>query len=358
MKIRTKFSSLGLIAVVTFLLCISFVSTASAESDKLTVRVMTRNVDAGTDFIYFMTEDIEDALYDTIQEVLFSNIPQRAALLAAEIAETKPDLVALQEVTTWRFGSESEFIEVNQLDWLMAALEAAGQHYRVAVVQTLAEIEVPNVASFSDHDAILVRTDLPPGHLAVLGTEKHMYESIMLFPFPGDDIPLLRGWIGADIKIRGARFKFVNTHLESFNDPETYYSPQFDQAEQLVADLQDTSLPIILAGDFNSAAPPARYPLDATPSYDHIAKNGFTDAWSLLHPGDLGFTWPLFGEDSPYGYSAGLIERIDLIFSKGPEASWIENTGSVSTDGLYASDHVGVVADFKLENQRPVSKKK
>ncbi|MBP1623278.1 MAG: hypothetical protein H6Q07_1298, partial [Acidobacteria bacterium] len=47
MKIQTKFSSLCFVAAVTFLLCISFVSTASAESEKLTVRVMTRNMDAG-----------------------------------------------------------------------------------------------------------------------------------------------------------------------------------------------------------------------------------------------------------------------------------------------------------------------
>jgi endonuclease/exonuclease/phosphatase family metal-dependent hydrolase len=360
MRIRTKFGSLGLIAVVTFLLCVSFVSTTSAESEKLTVRVMTRNMDAGTDFIYFMDDmSLEDALYATIQEVIESKIPERAALLAHEIAMNKPDLVALQEVTTWKFASESGTIELNQLNWLMTALEQedGAPHYRVAVVQQLAEIPVPGVASFADYDAILVRTDLPPGQLDVIGTETHMYNDIQYFPLPDfDPIPLFRGWIGADIKIRGARFKFANTHLESFNYPDAY--PQLNQAEQLVADLQDTSLPIILAGDFNSAAPPAQYPPDATPSYAYIANHGFIDAWSSLRPkADYGFTWPLFWEDSIPG-PTGPIERIDLIFSMGPKALWIKNTGFDSLDGLYASDHLGVVADFKLENHPPAPKKK
>jgi endonuclease/exonuclease/phosphatase family metal-dependent hydrolase len=351
-----------MVAFVVLALFIVFsVSAALAESDKLNVRVMTRNMDAGTDFRYFVLEDFESALFDTVGEVLNSGIPQRAALLASEIAAKKPDLVALQEVTTWKFSgallNQEDPIVLDQLAILMGALQGYGQSYRVAVEQELTTIDVAGLASFTDHDAILVRTDLPPGHLDVLGTETHLYD--LKLPFLGYD--LLRGWIAADVKIRGARFKFANTHLESAVDgvPETF-ALQAGQAFQLVTELKATNLPIILAGDFNSDAQPTHlYPSDATQSYGIVVASGFVDSWESLRPGDPGYTWPLFWED-PVSPIAGPIERIDLIFSKEPAATAVEKTGTVpdSSSGLYPSDHAGVLTTFSLENSRPEIKKK
>ncbi len=374
-----RFQRFSRIALVACLFCIGFISAARAETEKLTARVMTRNMDAGTDFNYVAAVindpgEFPGAISATVQEVIGSKIPQRAALLAAEIAAAKPDLIALQEVTTWEFAPEvlgaPDPVVLNQLDLLMDALQAAGQHYRVAVVQPLTTITLPDevrpdAVVFIDHDAILVRTDLPPGHLDVLATEARLYDDYMVFPnTPIGDIPLLHGWISADIKIRGSRFKFVNTHLESFNVADTFY-PQIEQAMQLINDLGTTSLPIILAGDFNSdaAEPPHQYPPDATPSYGYIALR-YTDAWNALEPMDPGYTWPLFGEDQMSGPTVP-IERIDLIFSKGPTAISIDRTGTEPYEGpdpellgLYASDHTGVVATFSLENHRPDKTKK
>jgi endonuclease/exonuclease/phosphatase family metal-dependent hydrolase len=48
------------------------------------------------------------------------------------------------------------------------------------------------------------------------------------------------------------------------------------------------------------------------------------------------------------------IERIDLIFAAGPTALSVALTGTTAGEqGIFASDHVGVVADFALDNHRP-----
>jgi len=364
MRIKRVFVAIGFIAVAACFFCIGSVSPALAETEKITVKVMTRNMDAGTDLNYVAAattiEEFQSGVMDTITEVMQSRIPERAALLAAEIAATKPDLVALQEVTTWEIEAESGPIVIDQLELLMAALRAVGQHYRVAVIQTLTDIQVPGAVSFTDHDAILVRANGPCGRLKVIGTETHPYDTLMEFPVPDSEgIPVLRGWIAADIRIRDknhdSQFKFVNTHLESAvaSIPETAYL-QLAQAEELLEGLSETRIPIILAGDFNSDAEPTKnYPADATPSYDTIAASGYTDAWHALRPGNPGYTWPLFWQDQMSGQTIAPIERIDLIFSKGATAISIANTGMApDASGLYASDHKGVVATFKLPKRQ------
>lgn len=367
---RRKFLGAALLATaLACLLCFGFTAGAQAESEKLTVRVMTRNMDAGTDLLYVAgaTSDAEFAqgVVATVNEVLASKIPERAARLAAEVMETQPDLIALQEVTTWRIQPAGGTAGVlDQLELLQTALEVAGLHYRVAVKQQLTDIPVviPQIVSvqFTDHDVILVRSDLPPGHLDVIGTETHLYGLLLPFPIPGGSIPVLRGWISVDAKIRGARFKFVDTHLESAVpglpfEQSVYY--QQAQAIELLTALQETELPILLAGDFNSDAEQTGIGPDQTGTAALISSQGYTDAWRAVHlnPGDHGFTWPLFLEDPPlYDGLPLLCERIDLIYSAGPVPLSAVQTGTSSgPGGIYASDHVGVVATFSLENHRP-----
>src|SRR5438552_10949384 len=74
------------------------------------VTVMTQNMDAGTDLTFaigellgFLPPGIGVEL--TYQEILSATIPQRTALLAAQVADKKPDLLALQDATLWRTGA-------------------------------------------------------------------------------------------------------------------------------------------------------------------------------------------------------------------------------------------------------------
>jgi endonuclease/exonuclease/phosphatase family metal-dependent hydrolase len=354
MRIRRAFSFLCIIAVAVISVSFVFASPAPAKNQDYDVKVMTRNMDAGTDFnlvAVASAETAEAAIMLTISEVVASNIPERAARLAAEIAETKPDIIGLQEVTTWDIPILS--IKLDQLDLLMKSLRAQGQHYRLAAIQELTRIEIPDVVTFIDHNVILVRS----GQLNVRGSESHIYEQEMYFPLPdGSVVPFKGGWLTVDVKLRDSSFKFVTTHLESaVSGVSDTFTWQVNQANELLANLKKSHLPVILAGDFNSDAERTdNYPSDMTDSYATILGAGFDDAWEELKQADLGFTWPLFGEDLMAGQPIEPLERIDLIFSNGLEADFIERTGVIADEtGLYASDHAGVVAVFDLMKYHP-----
>lgn len=368
MQRRKFFSRLVWVAVLACTLCVGLNPGALAESQKLTVRVMTRNMDAGTDLNYLVAADTGPGflagLLTTVAEVDASNPPARATQLAAEIAAAEPDLIALQEATLWSIEQGGQTRVYDQLELLQTALDDAGQHYRIAVRQVLADIPVniPGLVSirFTDQNAIMVRTDLPPGHLDVLGTETHLFENFLVFPTPiGVSIPFPNGWLAVDLKIRGARFKFANTHLLSPVPGDFFQATagiQVQQADELLDGLSSTSLPVVLAGDFNSDAEVPQQGPDRTPTAGVISGAGYQDAWHLLHPADTGYTWPLFLEDQPppnFNLPADPVERIDLIFSHGPTPLSAERTGTGRGQDVFASDHAGVVVNFSLENHRP-----
>jgi endonuclease/exonuclease/phosphatase (EEP) superfamily protein YafD len=353
---------------LAFLVCVGLNSPASADSDKFIVKVMTRNMDAGTDLnlvtVATTPEEFATGVIQTVNEVVASRIPARALRLAGEIADEKPDLVALQEVTTWQITEGQTSFEYDQLALLQAALRARGQRYRVAAVQNLSYIpvdltpyNVPLAVTFLDQNAILIRTDVPPGHLDLLGTEAHVYENRIDFVLPeppGGTIPVLEGWMAADVKVRGVRFKFFNTHLLSpIPGPNFVYSAgvQAAQAGELISAMDSSSMPVILAGDFNSDATIPQHGPDKTPAEADIVSAGYLDAWKFLRPFQKGYTWPLFGEDQLAGSDPSpYFERIDLLFSRGPKPLWIERTGLLpNLLGVYASDHAGVVAIFDLD---------
>jgi endonuclease/exonuclease/phosphatase family metal-dependent hydrolase len=321
---------------------------------EVTVRVMTRNMYPGADLgiLAGATESNIQAIAQTvIESIVESRIPERAALVAAEIATNRPDLVALQEVTRWTFPGRHGLVVLDQLELLMNSLRKAGEHYRIAIVQDLVEVDIPGLISYADHDAILVRCDL---QMKVLGTEAHFFDTLLSFPALDGEISVLRGWVAADIRKGDRRFKFVTTHLEAPipGMPETQ-DLQVAQAAQLVDDLQTTRLPVILAGDFNSDAEPTQgYPPDETPSYGLILQSGYRDAWTDLHEADpvydFGYTWPLLEEGT--GAATDPVERIDLVLLRGPQAVSIRRVGASPVRGLYASDHAGVVAVIRLTN--------
>ncbi|HTY63433.1 MAG TPA: endonuclease/exonuclease/phosphatase family protein [Acidobacteriota bacterium] len=346
--------------ILSFFFCTMCLLAPAAQSQDrckhpgVTVKVMTRNMYPGADLGVIAgvdADNLEEVVQTTMESVIRSRIPKRAAQIAAEIAENKPDLVALQEATTWGFKSAHGWTELDQLDSLMDSLRKEGEHYKVAVVQTLTDFRVPDLISYTDHDVILVRASLM---LRVVATETHDFDTLLHFPGPDGEIPVLRGWMAAEIIKNECRFKFANTHLEAPLEgiPETQ-DLQLAQAFQLVNDLSATHQPVILAGDFNSDAEPTQgYPPDETGSYALILQSGYTDAWRDVHANDpvydYGYTWPLFWEGT--GEVANPIERIDLVFLRGLKAVSMSRIGASSTRGLFASDHAGMVAVIQCVN--------
>ncbi len=86
------------------------VAPAAASAKKQDLKVMTRNVYLGADIIPLAAAPneaaFEQAAAERFQVVLNNNFPARAKSLAAEIKKAKPDLVGVQEATTWRRGAD------------------------------------------------------------------------------------------------------------------------------------------------------------------------------------------------------------------------------------------------------------
>jgi hypothetical protein len=200
----------------------------SQAAGKGMVRVMQQNMDAATDlgFITSATDpkSLMIGLVKTIQEVAASKIPRREALLAEEIANLQPDLVALQEATLYRKGPLNQppatQVMYDQLQSLMDALQQRGLHYAVVAVNNLFDAEVPTPLGFdfrmTDRDAMLARTDLAPSDFALSNVQQGIYQAQWVFGNPVlGSIPVPRGWMTVDVQIGVAAFRFANTHLES-----------------------------------------------------------------------------------------------------------------------------------------------
>jgi endonuclease/exonuclease/phosphatase family metal-dependent hydrolase len=168
-------------------------------------------------------------------------------------------------------------------------------------------------------------------------------------PLPGGQVfTSLRGWNSVDVQVRGKDVRFINTHLEPDVAPI-----QLLQAAELVAGPANTSMNVIMAGDFNSAADGSN-----TPTYGFLLGAGFADAWTQTHPGDPGYT---------YGNTADLLnpvplsflpQRIDLVLFKGDviaQSMDIVGDDVRTASGLWPSDHAGVVATLGI-HVRPLAK--
>ena len=336
---------------------------ARADNPHL-VTVMTRNMDAGTDLGYILAATDQNSLFAgvaaTLEEIQASGILARASRLADEIAANRPDLVALQEVTLWRTG---EFLQppakdvlYDQLDLLVAELAKRNLHYSVTATQLLLDAEVPVPTAgidlrMTDRNVVLARNGLPKSQFAVSNVQMHRFNTIFEF-----GSPLLgqfsepAGWISMDVEILNSKFRFVNTHLESAGVPGGA-GIQLAQVGELLAALATPGMPVILAGDFNANA---ELGPENTGGVEQIVAAGFTDTWKSIHPGDPGYTWPLFGEDQAAG-PATPNERIDLVFTQGFQEQWSGRNPSllsaerIGTAAPYASDHAGVVVKVRMK---------
>ena len=351
-------------------------SQAVAEDNRDRVLpIMTRNLDEATDFspIFQATtpQDFANQVAAAYLEVQASNIPERAAGIADEIAAKQPYLVGLQEVSVWRTGPlfmHADTVTFNALQSLLTALAARGQHYAVIAALKEFEAEAPSALGiqigFADYDVLIARTDLSVSELKVSNIRAQHFEANLVLPNPIlGPVTIPRGWISVDGKLRGKDFRFVTTHLDGF-DPRV----QAAQASELVQGPQgpgNTNLPVIIAGDLN-VAPLASFgvpgcPLPGgspatNPAYNIIASAGFADTWAILHPSDAGFTWPLHCED-PFTPSTTPNQRLDLVlFRNGQtdlDALTTDLIGNTSSDltpaGLWPSDHAGLASVFRLE---------
>lgn len=181
--------------------------------------------------------------------------------------------------------------------------------------------------------------------------------------------------IGASLRTPGGRLYLLNTHwsvclsARDYQDQQGYResaeaSPQARRAHARAADRRwqestrtlaaarrwiPTGAPAVLMGDLN--APPN------TPEIDLWQREGWTDAFAALHPGEVGATWDeatnphIRSKDSrapavPAWAGARAAERLDYILVSGPVT--LESAAVVLDRPPHPSDHYGVLVTLTL----------
>jgi endonuclease/exonuclease/phosphatase family metal-dependent hydrolase len=315
------------------------------------VTVMTRNLYLGSELGGLFVAEGEAGLVAAASEVwanvLASDFPARAEVLAAEVAEHRPLLIGLQEVSRFSaVNAAGGSLTIDFLDILLGALADAGLHYRAVAIAPAFEGTLPAIdptlgfvqATLLDRDVILVRTDVPPAQLTVLDEQVGLFDAALELPVLGQPLRIDRGWGYVDVRVRNREFRFVNSHFEAF-DPGEFIRVQ--QAQELLDGPLDTDLPVVLVGDFNSDAEAGGL------AYGILtAGGGFEDAWSTANPGDPGLT--CCHDADLRNEQVDLRSRIDLILVRdGVRVREMERVGidpAMRTPaGLWPSDHAGVV---------------
>jgi hypothetical protein len=352
---------------ITAFLTLSFSAVATAQSisqGKGDLRVMTYNADEGTD--YLEVEQAHNqlefviAVGQTITQVRATNPPARMQALAAQIIAAAPTLVSLQELDRWYSGP---FVgqpgscapvapEFDMIQDLMNALAAQGGHYQIAVqVQQFAFPPTPGLllatgtiqcVAVVNYNAILVRTDLDPSLFQWSGPQSALFVNTVSLPTPLGLIPIPRAWASVDVVFHKHAFRFIGTHLE------VVPSVRQLQAAELRSGPANTPLPVVVAMDSNAPA----FPFPQDPAYVDFITAGYQDAWTQVFPSDPGYTCCQAQFDN--NAVSQLSMRIDLILTLGNiQAQNIALFGadpsSMTTGGLWPSDHAGVAAQLVVQ---------
>jgi len=350
----------------------------AAGTPARTATVMTRNLYLGADLGPVLaalgsgnSSAIVGAATQTWAAVQATRPAERMAAVADEIVAADPEVVGLQEVTTWTTfaynpatGVASDpTVAYDFLDLLLDALADRGADYREvagATAHNFASPPIPVLATpsatfptravrLADRDVIIARDDVPTSH-ARTGT----FTTIVSFPFGGSVLPVARGWGSADVHAGKASFRFVNSHLEAFGipgvDAEQVRVAQAGEllAAQALLATRLGELPMVYVGDYNSRAPDAA-------AYSLLLAGVGADAWPRTHPRDPGPTCCF--EATLTDPADPLTSRIDLVLhGTDVKAARARVVGSDPDDrtasGLWPSDHAGVVARLVFPARR------
>ena len=384
---RSRTTLLALLGLALMALLAPAAGAAAKKPEKQdpTVTVMSRNLYLGADLGPAVNApDIPtaiDAAGTILNDVDASNFPARAKLLAAEIAKAKPDLLGLQEAALWREQTPSDYtatpatqVRYDFLKLLRKELRQRGAKYRVAVVQDEFDQELPADTDHDDstgngplagsgadldgrltmRDAILVRRG---SGVKVSKPENGQFENrfeVLL----GGAVPIAvdRGWVSVEAKVkatkrtRGARFRFVDTHLESFGDPGIREA----QARELFAKGGPlrTKRQLVMVGDINSGGRKDKVGPPFTTAGDEGAYNALTKDFGLTNLGTRQTCcYPDVFESAIGDYRFD--HTVDHVFAK-PRVRQLKSyvTGAdpsvTGNGGVVASDHGGLVSKLKL----------
>jgi Endonuclease/Exonuclease/phosphatase family len=240
----------------------------------------------------------------------------------------------------------------------MAELKKAGAHYKIVVAQDEFAGELPvdvdgsdatgtgPLAGFgADFDASLTMRDVilvRKGSKVKLGATAQAHYVTRFEPNVGGlPIPVDRGWVSVEARVGAFDFRFVNTHLEAFGDPNIRAA----QAFELAAGPLNTRKQVVLVGDLNSGV--ARHNEPEQPGDDLAFRVleifGMTDNGAVQSCcySDLFDATQVFDHTVDHVLTKPGLETKQA-FVTGDDVS--ERTPS----GLWPSDHGGVVSRLQL----------
>ena len=345
-------------------------SADRTPSDAASIKIFHQNVYVGTnvDAVIAAGAGSNDptvlftALLGALQTFDQTNWAERAERIADEIQARGPDAISLNEVSTISRRGLGDFgLADNTTDFLpvfMAALEARGLSYQVVGQVKNTEVVVPlsidpatgtvimgpdglpaAYASLVDFDVLLAHTDV--GVTNITRKNYQAYLPVMLGPLP---VAIKRGYVAADLTVRRSTFRVVTTHPEP---RAPVHEIQDAQVAELLADLAQTTVPVVVAGDLNSnPGDPAGSP------HAQMQSAGFIDLWTVrAGPPSAGMT--CCHQADLRNRSVALEQRIDYVWIR-PDAGrsvsrsladvFGDQTGDRTASGLWPSDHAGLYA--------------
>jgi endonuclease/exonuclease/phosphatase family metal-dependent hydrolase len=328
------------------------VAPAVASAKKQDLKVMTRNVYLGADLIPLASApdeaSFEQAAAQRFQTVQNNDFPARAKLIAAEIKKAKPDLVGVQEATTWRRGPDgvkdgpatpATQVVYDSATELLKALKKAGAPYKLAVERPWFDFEAPTSLGYdvriTQNDAILVRKG---SKVRITKRFKGGFDKHFDPPTVRGPAPELRGWVGVDAVLAKHKFRFVSTHLEAYSA---------DIANQQMQELLKKGGPLgskkrasILVGDFNADA--SKPKSAENPAYYTALGAGFKNGLPKRKT-------CCFAEDL-HSTADKLETWIDHIVTR-PKVKVVKSgiVGTKQSGGIYPSDHAGITATLRLK---------
>ena len=348
---------------LSILMLVSLLSPLTAlranESDR-EVKVATYNMYLGAELLeIFMStspEQLVTEVGEAYLDVQAGRPEERIDEIADQIVSSSPDVVGLQEVALWRIGApgdpaSAETVAYDFLQMLLDSLAERGAHYAPVAIQTNLDRELTGVfpaafpldIRYTDRLVILARSDLRTSRLKIEGAQTGTFGVLLPVLLLGNPLEIPRGWASVDIKHRGKTYRFVNAHLEAFDDMVQYY-----QALELLQGPTNTNMPVILAGDFNSD------PIFNGDSYNALLGGGFTDIWTAVGSNGAGYTWPLSPE-SP-AVILNPFQRVDFTMARGDVTlSSIDVIGEdplldlTTPSSFRPSDHAGLAATVVLQ---------
>jgi len=361
-----------LLCIVPFLPAIhlhDFKEAILAPQHVSSLRIMTFNMDRGSNFPYLKVVNDPKTLLDNVQttlsEIMHSHADIRARGISIEINRFRPDLVYFSEAAYVKNDTKNppQTVTLNAIHELMTDLKNDGlTNYEIVLVLDSEDVISPSPVPgagyvlFREREFILAKTDNPDMEIIKANTKLGIYKNKVI---GHDTIPTQSSRYGIiDLMMKKQiKVKFIGTYLSDIAQI------QIAQGAELIEILQQTAEPFILVGDLSSNANQGlknftTSGLHDTPTYSNVqSQANLLDVWHFLHP-HHGSTWPLYLEDPFIPNRLDPYERLDLVFVRRDNPTIVPKRMDLyggrkckafePANRILVSDHLFTVTDFDI----------